>query len=152
MSVVVALAPLSVRGHEGGGVGSCGVLLALFSCSSHAGGGRGLLTAPAFGVGALGRAVTALDPGIETGRVVPGGGRLTAPGLVIGVRVFSLPAGGSGVTASGRTLSRIARMTARGHANVYLAPARLRAVVPGQLARRETQEGVKGYLTASCGF
>ena len=24
MSVVVALAPLSVRGHEGGGVGSCG--------------------------------------------------------------------------------------------------------------------------------
>ena len=70
MSVVVALDPLSVRGHGGGGVGSCGVLLALFSCSSHAGGGRGLLTAPALGVGALGRAVTALDPGIETGRVV----------------------------------------------------------------------------------
>ena len=75
------------------------ILLALFSCSSHAGGGRGLLTAPALGVGALGLAVTALDPGIETGRVVtacvvPGGGRLTAPGLVIGVRVFSLPAGG----------------------------------------------------------
>ena len=121
------------------------VLLALFSCSSHAGGGRGLLTAPALGVGALGLAVTALDPGIETGRVltacvVPGGGRLTAPGLVIGVRVFSLPAGGSGVTASGRTLSRIARVTARGHASVYLAPARLRAVVPGQLARREAQE------------
>ena len=129
------------------------VLLALFSCSSHAGGGRGLLTAPALGVGALGLAVTALDPGIETGRVVtacvvPGGGRLTAPGLVIGVRVFSLPAGGSGVTASGRTLSRIAR----GHASVYLAPARLRAVVPGQLARREAQEGVEGCLTASCGF
>ena len=123
MSVVVALAPLSVRGHGGGGVGSCGVLLALFSCSSHAGGSRSLLTAPALGVGALGRAVTALDPGIETGRVVtacvvPGGGRLTAPGLVIGVRVFSLPAGGSGMTASGRTLSRIARVTARGHASV----------------------------------
>ena len=94
MSVVVALAPLSVRGHAGEGVGSCGVLLALFSCSSHAGGGRGLLAAPALGVGALGLAVTALDPGIETGRVVPGGGRLIAPGLVIGVRVFSLPAGG----------------------------------------------------------
>ena len=125
------------------------VLLALFSCSSHAGGGRGLLTAPALGVGALSLAVTALDPGIETGRVVPGGGgRLTAPGLVIGVRVFSLPAGGSGVTASGRTLSCIAR----GHASVYLAPARLRAVVPGQLARREAQEGVEGCLTASCGF
>ena len=157
MSVVVALAPLSVRGHGGGGVGSCGVLLALFSCSSHTGGGRGLLTAPALGVGALGRAVTALDPGIETGRVVtacvmPGGGRLTAPGLVIGVRVFSLPAGGSGVTASGRTLSRIARVTAAVMRAFYLAPARLRAVVPGQLARCETQEGVEGYLTASCGF
>ena len=124
------------------------VLLALFSCSYHAGGGCGLLTTPALGVGALGLAVTALDPGIETACVVPGGGRLTAPGLVIGVRVFSLPAGGSGVTASGRTLSRIAR----GHASVYLAPARLRAVVPGQLARREAQEGVEGYLTASCGF
>ena len=132
-------------------------LLALFLCSSHAGGGRGLLTAPALGVGALGLAVTALDPGIETGRdvtacVVPGGGRLTAPGLVIGVRVFSLPAGGSGVTASGRTLSRIALVTASGHASVYLAPARLRAVVPGQLARHEAQEGVEGCLTASCGF
>ena len=79
MSVVVALPPLSVRGHGGGGVCSCDVLLALFSCSSHAGGGRGLLTAPALGAGALG-------------------------------------------------------------------------VVPGQLARRETQEGVEGYLTASCGF
>ena len=100
MSVVVALAPLSVRGHEGGGVGSCGVLLALFSCSSHAGGIRDLLTAPALGVGALGRAVTALDPGIETGRVVtacvvPGGGRLTAPGLVISVRIFPCPLGGA---------------------------------------------------------
>ena len=127
------------------------VLLALFSCSSHAGGGRGLLTAPALGVGALGLAVTVLDPGIETGRFVPGGGRWTAPGLVIGVRVFSLPAGG-GVTASGHTLSRIARVTARGHASIYLAPARLRAVVLGQLARLEAQEGVEGCLTASCGF
>ena len=34
-------------------------------------------------------------------------------------------------------------MTARGHASVYLAPARLRAVVTGQLARRETHEGVE---------
>ena len=36
MSVVVALAPLSVRGHEGGGVGSCGrplgSLLVFLSC------------------------------------------------------------------------------------------------------------------------
>ena len=47
------------------------------------------------------------------------------------------------MTASGRTLSRIARVTARGHASVYLAPARLRAVVTGQRARRGTHEGVE---------
>ena len=43
------------------------------------------------------------------------------------------------MTASGRTLSRIARMTAPGQAGDYLAPARLRAVEPGRLARRGTR-------------
>ena len=93
---------------------------------ARAGGGRGLLTATARGVGALGLAVTILDPWIDTGHTVTacgvtGGGLLTAPGRVTSVRVFSLPAGEIGVTASGRTLSRIARVTARGHAGDYLA-------------------------------
>ena len=78
-----------------------------------------------------------LDPRIDTGHTMTGGGLLTAPGRVISVRV-SLPAGEIGVTASGRTLSRIAR----GQAGDYLAPARLRAEETGRLARRETQEGV----------
>ena len=60
---------------------------------------------------------------------------------------FSLPAGEIGVTTSGRTLSRIARVTTRGHAGGYLAPARLRAVEPGRLARRETQEGVEAFAS-----
>ena len=53
-----------------------------------AGCGRGLLTATARGVGALGLAVTGLDPWINTGHTVTGGGLLTAPGHAIGVRVF----------------------------------------------------------------
>ena len=56
--------------------------------SSRAGCGRGLLTAAARGVGALG-----LDPWIDTGHTmtacgVTGGGLFTAPGRVISVRVF----------------------------------------------------------------
>ena len=54
--------------------------------------------------------MTVLDPWIDTGHTVTacgvtGGGLLTAPGRVSSVRVFSLPAGEIGVTASGRTLS-----------------------------------------------
>ena len=79
---------------------------------ARSGGGRGLLTATARGVGALSLVVTVLDPWIDTGHTVTGGGLLTAPGRVTSVHVFSLPAGEIGVTASGRTLSRIARVTA----------------------------------------
>ena len=43
------------------------------------------------------------------------------------------------MTASGRTLSRIAR----GQAGDYLAPARLRAVEPG----RGTREGVEAFAS-----
>ena len=102
-------------------------------------GGRGLLTATARDVGALGLTVTVLDPWIDTGHTVTacgvtGGGLLTAPGRVTSVHVFSLPAGEIGVTASGRTLSRIARVTARCHEGD--------SEEPGRLARRESQEGV----------
>ena len=72
-----------------------------------------------------------------------GEGLLTAPGRVTSVRVSSLPAAEIGVTASGRPLSRIAR----GHAGSYLAPARLRAVEPGRLARRESQECVEAFAS-----
>ena len=50
----------------------------------------------------------------------------------------------SGVTTSGRTLSRIAR----GQAGDYHgSPARLRVGEPGRLARRETQEGVGAFAS-----
>ena len=125
VAVVLALAPLPVRGQEVDSVDSGHRPLGSLLVPARAGCGRGLLTATARGVGALGLDVTGLDPRIDTGHTVTacgmtGGGLLTAAGRAISVRV-SLSAGEIGVTASGRTLSRIARVTARGQAGDYLA-------------------------------
>ena len=87
-AVVVALAPLPVRGQEVESVDSGRRPLGCLLMPARAGCGRGLLTATARGVGALGLAVTGLDPGIDTGHTVTGGGLLTAPGRAISVRVF----------------------------------------------------------------
>ena len=73
---------------RGRGVGSSCRPLGSLLVSARAGCGRGLLTATARGVGALGLAVTGLEPWIDTGHTVTGGGLLTAPSRVIGVRVF----------------------------------------------------------------
>ena len=88
VAVVVALAPLPVRGQEVEGVDSSCRPLGSLLVPARAGCGRGLLTAAARGVGALG-----LDPWIDTGHTmtacgVTGGGLFTAPGRVISVRVF----------------------------------------------------------------
>ena len=129
VAVVLALAPLPVRGQEvesaDAGHGPLDSLLV----PAPAGSGRGLWTATARGVEALVLDVTCLDPQIDTSHAgtalgVTSCGRLIAPGRAVSVRV-SLPAGEIGVTASGRTLSRIARVTARGQAgdNLALLPA-----------------------------
>ena len=86
--MVVALAPLPVRGQEVEGVDSSCRPLGSLLVPARAGCGRGLLTATARGVGALG-----LDPWIDTGHTVTacgvtGGSLLTAPGRVISVSVF----------------------------------------------------------------
>ena len=93
VAVVVGLAPLPVRGQEVEGINSSGRPLGSLLVPARAVCGRGLLTATARGVGALGLAVTGLDPWIDTGHTVStcgvtGGGLLTAPGRVISVRVF----------------------------------------------------------------
>ena len=82
---------------------------------AHAVSGRGLLTATALGVEALGRGVPGLDPRIGIGHAVSGRGLLTATAPAVSVRV-PLPVGGSGAVVRDRTLSRIARVTARGQA------------------------------------
>ena len=93
VAVVVALAPLPVRGQEVEGVASSCRPLGSLLVPARAVCGCGLLTATARGVGALGLAVTGLDPWIDTGHTVStcgvtSGGLLTAPGRVISVRVF----------------------------------------------------------------
>ena len=91
--MVVTLAPLPVRGQEVEGVGSSCRPLGSLLVSARAGCGRGLLTATSRGVGALGLAVTGLNPWIDTGPTVTtcgvtGGGLLIAPSRVIGVHVL----------------------------------------------------------------
>ena len=113
VAVALALAPLRVRGQEVVSVGSGHCPRLSLLVPAHSVSGCGLLIATALGVEALGRVVTALD--------VSGRGLLTATARVVSERV-PLPAGGSSVTARGRPLSRVARMTARGQAGDYLPP------------------------------
>ena len=117
VAVALALAPLPVRGQEGVSVGGGHRPRHTLLVVAHAVSGRGLLTATALGVEALGRVVTDLDPRIDIGHAV------TALG--VSERV-PLPVGGSGAIVRDRTLSRIARMTARCQASDYLLllPAR----------------------------
>ena len=126
VAMALTLAPLPVRGQEVVSVGSGHRPRRSLLVPARAVTGRGLLTATALGVEALGRVVTGLDPRIDTGHAVTaldvsGRGLLTATACVMSERV-PLPAGGSGVTARGRPLSRIARMTARGQVGDYLPP------------------------------
>ena len=92
--------------------------------------GRGLLTATALGLDALGRVVTGLDPRIDTGHTVTaldgsGCGLLTAPAPAMSERV-PLPARGSGAIVRDCSLSRVARVTARGQAGDCLLPLPVR--------------------------
>ena len=125
VAVVLALAPLPVRGQEVESVDAGHRPLSSLLVPARAGSGRGLLTTIARSVEALGLDVTSLDPRIDTSHAVTAlgvtsCGLLTATGRAVSVRI-SLPAGEIGVTASGHTLSRIARVTARGQAGDYLA-------------------------------
>ena len=109
VAVVLALAPLPVRGQEVESVDAGHRPLSSLLVPARAGSGRGLLTTTARGVEALGLAVIGLDHRIDTSHAVTalGGtscGLLTATGRAVSVRV-SLPAGVIGVTASGHTLA-----------------------------------------------
>ena len=91
---------------------------------AHAVCGCGLLTAASLSVEALGRVVPSLDPRIDIGHAVTalgvsGRGLLTAAASAVSVRV-PMPVGGCGAVVRDRTLSRIARVTARGPACDYL--------------------------------
>ena len=120
VAVALALSPLTVRGLAVVSVGDGRRPLHALLVDSHAVSGRGLLAAAALSVGALGRVVPDLDPRIDIGPAVTslgvrGRGLLAAAAPTVSVRV-SLPVGGCGAFVRDRTLSRIARLTARGHA------------------------------------
>ena len=124
IAVALALAPLPVRGQEAVSVGGGHRLRCSLLVVAHVVSVRGLLTATALGVEALGRVVTALAPRSDIGHGVTaldgsGRGLLTATARIGSERV-PLPAGGSGVIVRDHTLSRVARMTARGQAGDYL--------------------------------
>ena len=110
VAVAPALAPLPVCGQEGVSVGGGHRPRHALLVVAHAVSGRGLLTATALDVEALGRVVTGLDPRIDIGHAVTaldvsGRGLLTATALVVSVRV-PLPVGGSGAIA--RSLESLA--------------------------------------------
>ena len=97
VDVTVALAPLPVRGQEVESVGSGHRPRRSLLVPGHAVSGRGLWTATARGVEALGRDMTGLDPRTDTGHAVTaldvsGRGRLTATTRVVSECV-PLPAG-----------------------------------------------------------
>ena len=102
VAVALALAPLTVRCQEVVSVrdGHRPRHARLVIAHVESGRGRGLLTATALGVEALGRGVIGLDPRIDIGHAVTalggsGRGLLTAPAPTVNVRV-PLPVGGSG--------------------------------------------------------
>ena len=70
VAVALALAPLTVRGQEVESVRDGHRPRHALLVIAHVESGRGLLTATALGVEALGRDVIGLDPRIDTGRAV----------------------------------------------------------------------------------
>ena len=103
IAVALALAPLAVRGQEVVSVRDGHRPRHALLVIAHVESGRGLLTATALGVEALGRVVIDLDPRIDIGHAVTalgesGRGLLTAPAPAVSVRV-PLPVGGSGAIA-----------------------------------------------------
>ena len=118
VAVSLALAPLPVRGQEVESVRGGHRPRHARLVVAHVESGRGLLTAIALGVEALGRVVIGLDPRIDIGHAVTaldvsGLGLLTVIAPAVSVRVPMLVVGGGAIVRD-RTLPRVAQLTARG--------------------------------------
>ena len=118
VAVSLPLAPLPVRGQEVESVRGGHRPRHARLVVAHVESGRGLLTAIALGVEALGRVVIGLDPRIDIGHAVTaldvsGLGLLTVIAPAVSVRV-PLLVGGGGAIVRDRTLPRVAQLTARG--------------------------------------
>ena len=122
---------------------------------AHAVSGRGLLTATALGVEALGCGVPGLDPRIGIGHAVTalgvsGRGLLTATAPAVSVRATRR--GEWRGRSRSHALPNRSRDRSRSSVRLPASPARLRAVEAGRLARRGPQEGVEAVVSASCGL
>ena len=118
VAVSLALAPLPVRGQEVESVRGGHRPRHARLVVAHVESGRGLLTAIALGVEALGHVVIGLDPRIDIGHAVTaldvsGLSLLTVFAPAVSVRV-PLLVGGGGAIVRDRTLPRVAPLTARG--------------------------------------
>ena len=152
VAVSLALAPLPVRGQEvesvRGGHRPHHARLVV----AHVESGRGLLTATALGVEALGRVVTDLDPRIGIGHAVTalgesGRGRLTAPAPAVSVCV-PLPVGGGRRDRSRSHASpRRSHDRARSGGRLPTPSARWREDESGRMVRRGIQESVEAVAS-----
>ena len=97
VAVSLALAPLPVRGQEVESVRGGHRPRHARLVVAHVESGRGLLTAIALGVEALGRVVIGLDPRIDIGHAVSGLGLLTVIAPAVSVRVPLLVGGGDAI-------------------------------------------------------
>ena len=148
LDVAVALAPLPVRGQEVESVGNGHRPRHSLLVPAHAESGRGLLTATARGVEALGLVVTGLDPWTDTGR-----SRREWSRSVDRYRSRRQRTRSPARRGERRDRSRSSPFLNRSHdclrsgGRLPGSPARLRAEAPGRLARRETQEGVEAVAS-----
>ena len=123
-----------------------------FLVVAHAVGGRGLLTATALSVEALGRVVPGLDPRIDIGHAVTalgvsGRGLLTA---TVSRRERARSHACRGVRrgrSRSHALPNRSRDRSRSSVRLPASPARLRSVEAGRLARRGPQEGVEAFVS-----
>ena len=152
VAVALALSPLTVRGLAVVSVGDGRRPLHALLVDAHAVSGRGLLTAAALSVGALGRVVPGLDPRIDIGHAVTslgvrGRGLLPAAAPTVSVRVFPACRGVRRVRSRSHALPNRSLDRSRSCVRLPASPARLRAVEAGRLARRGPQEGVGAFVS-----
>ena len=152
VAVALALSPLPVRGLAVVSVGDGRRPLHALLVDAHAVSGRGLLTAAALSVGALGRVVPGLDPRIDIGHAVTslgvrGRGLLPAAAPTVSLRVFPACRGVRRVRSRSHALPNRSLDRSRSCVRLPASPARLRAVEAGRLARRGPQEGVGAFVS-----
>ena len=152
VAVALALSPLTVRGLAVVSVGDGRRPLHALLVDAHAVSGRGLLTAAALSVGALGRVVPGLDPRIDIGHAVTslgvrGRGLLPAAAPTVSLRVFPACRGVRRVRSRSHALPNRSLDRSRSCVRLPASPARLRAVEAGRLARRGPREGVGAFVS-----